>query len=325
MNYVTVTSRFSSSLFQALIKLRVFLVVSSLIVLEACSTGQSLNQDLSRAATEDSQFGLLLMAHGGATEWNAAVEAATFEISDKYPVEIAFGMADAGSIEESVKRLESRGVQNVGVIRMFVSGESWRQRTKQILGIEEGAPNKEEANKASQPDMFMPMGFWKIETGLKFFVSEDGLADADEMDDVLVSRIQGLSREPEREVAVVIAHGTGSDEEDARWVQKITQRTEVARDALGLRDIKVFTLREDWFAKRGEAENNIRKYIEAASESGLIPIVVPFRVHGFGPYARVLEGLDYKADGLGLLPHENVGLWVENQAEFLKGSAQNFE
>ena len=265
------------------------------------------------------------MAHGGATEWNTAVEAATYEISDKYPVEIAFGMADAGSIEESIKRLESRGVQDVGVIRMFVSGESWRQRTKQILGIEEGAPSKEEANKKSQPDMFMPMGFWRIETGLKFFVSEDGLADADEMDDVLVSRIQGMSREPEREVAVVIAHGTGSDEEDARWVQKISQRTEVAKDVLGLRDIKVFTLREDWFAKRGEAENNIRTYIEAASKNGLIPIVVPFRVHGFGPYAKVLEGLDYKADGLGLLPHENVGLWVENQAEFLKGSVQNFE
>ena len=62
------------------------------------------------------------MAHGGATEWNTAVEEATDDIRDKYPVEIAFGMADAGSIEESVKRLESRGVQNVGVIRMFVSG-----------------------------------------------------------------------------------------------------------------------------------------------------------------------------------------------------------
>ena len=310
---------------QTIIKIRAFFAILCLIFLEACSTTQDLTSDLSGVAAEDSQFGLLLMAHGGAREWNTAVEAATYEISDKYPVEIAFGMADAGSIEESIKRLESRGVQDVGVIRMFVSGESWRQRTKQILGIEEGAPSKEEANKKSQPDMFMPMGFWRIETGLKFFVSEDGLADADEMDDVLVSRIQGMSREPEREVAVVIAHGTGSDEEDARWVQKISQRTEVAKDVLGLRDIKVFTLREDWFAKRGEAENNIRTYIEAASESGLIPIVVPFRVHGFGPYARVLEGLDYKADGLGLLPHENVGLWVENQAEFLKGSAQNFE
>ena len=310
---------------QTIIKIRAFFAIFCLIFLEACSTTQDLTSDLSGVAAEDSQFGLLLMAHGGAKEWNTAVEAATYEISDKYPVEIAFGMADAGSIEESIKRLESRGVQDVGVIRMFVSGESWRQRTKQILGIEEGAPSKEEANKKSQPDMFMPMGFWRIETGLKFFVSEDGLADADEMDDVLVSRIQGMSREPEREVAVVIAHGTGSDEEDARWVQKISQRTEVAKDVLGLRDIKVFTLREDWFAKRGEAENNIRTYIEAASESGLIPIVVPFRVHGFGPYARVLEGLDYKADGLGLLPHENVGLWVENQAEFLKGSAQNFE
>ena len=263
---------------------------------------------------------MLLMAHGGTEEWNEAVQNATTEISDKYPVEIAFGMADAGSIEESVRRLEGLGVEDVGVVRMFVSGESWYERTQQILGILEGAPSKG-ANE-TPPNTFMPMGFWKIETDIKFHLSEDGLADATEMDEVIVSRIKGLIRQPEREVAIVIAHGTGSDEEDSRWVKKITQRTETAKLTLGLRDIKVFTLREDWFAKRGEAESNIRTYMESVINDGLNPLVIPFRVHGFGPYARVLEGLDYRADKLGLLPHENVNLWVANQLELLRQTAQ---
>ena len=306
--------------FQNLIRYRLSLLVCCLILIQACSTTQNPASDQFQA--NGAKFGLLLMAHGGTEEWNEAVQHATTEISDKYPVEIAFGMADAGSIEESVRRLEGLGVEDVGVVRMFVSGESWYERTQQILGTVEGAPNKEEVDKTSQPGMFMPMGFWKIETDLNFFISEDGLADAAEMDDVLVSRIAGLSREPESEVAIVIAHGTGSDEEDARWVEKIAERTEMAKSTLGLNEIKVFTLREDWFAKRGEAESNIRSFMEAASRDGLETLVVPFRVHGFGPYARVLEGLDYRADKLGLLPHKNVNLWVANQVELLHQAAQ---
>ncbi|GIS51092.1 MAG: hypothetical protein Ct9H90mP25_5260 [Gammaproteobacteria bacterium] len=79
-------------------------------------------------------FGLLLMAHGGTEEWNEAVLQATAEVTSKYPVEVAFGMADAGSLERSVRRLEKLGVKDVGVVRMFVSGESWYERTQQILG-----------------------------------------------------------------------------------------------------------------------------------------------------------------------------------------------
>ena len=303
---------------QNLIRYRLSLLICCLILVQACSTTQ--NTASGQFQAKGAKFGLLLMAHGGTEEWNEAVQNATTEISDKYPVEIAFGMADAGSIEESVRRLEGLGVEDVGVVRMFVSGESWYERTQQILGILEGAPSKG-ANE-TPPNTFMPMGFWKIETDIKFHLSEDGLADATEMDEVIVSRIKGLIRQPEREVAIVIAHGTGSDEEDSRWVKKITQRTETAKLTLGLRDIKVFTLREDWFAKRGEAESNIRTYMESVINDGLNPLVIPFRVHGFGPYARVLEGLDYRADKLGLLPHENVNLWVANQLELLRQTAQ---
>jgi hypothetical protein len=303
---------------QNLIRYRLSLLICCLILVQACSTIQ--NTASGQFQAKGAKFGLLLMAHGGTEEWNEAVQNATTEISDKYPVEIAFGMADAGSIEESVRRLEGLGVEDVGVVRMFVSGESWYERTQQILGILEGAPSKG-ANE-TPPNTFMPMGFWKIETDIKFHLSEDGLADATEMDEVIVSRIKGLIRQPEREVAIVIAHGTGSDEEDSRWVKKITQRTETAKLTLGLRDIKVFTLREDWFAKRGEAESNIRTYMESVINDGLNPLVIPFRVHGFGPYARVLEGLDYRADKLGLLPHENVNLWVANQLELLRQTAQ---
>ena len=304
--------------FKNLIKYRLAFFVAFPFLIQACSTMQVVESDISMADQPD--FGLLLMAHGGTEEWNEAVLQATAEVTSKYPVEVAFGMADAGSLERSVRRLEKLGVKDVGVVRMFVSGESWHERTQQILGTVEGAPQKDISENPTST--FMPMGFWKIETDINFYISEDGLADATEMDEVIVSRIRRLSRDPAREVAIIIAHGTGSDEEDSRWVEKITQRTDLAKSTLSLHDVKVFTLREDWFAKRGEAENNIRSYIEEASRMGLKSLVIPFRVHGFGPYTRVLEGLDYRADKLGLLPHQNVNLWVANQAELLRKRAE---
>ena len=57
------------------------------------------------------------------------------------------------------------------------------------------------------------------------------------------------------------------------------------------------------------------------AHKGLTPIVIPFRVQGFGPYERVLSELDYRADGLGLLPHPNVGLWIARQANLLESGA----
>jgi hypothetical protein len=56
------------------------------------------------------------------------------------PPPIAFGMADADSLQESVRRLEGRDVRRIGVVRMFVSGESFLQRIEQVLGLQAGAP-----------------------------------------------------------------------------------------------------------------------------------------------------------------------------------------
>lgn len=273
--------------------------------------------------TDEFNFGVMVMAHGGSDEWNAHLAEAIEPLQERYPVEMALGMADAGSIEDAIRRLESRGVNHVGVVRVFVSGESWYDRTLQILGVQDGAPPRPDPERLKEirANMRMPMGFWKVDTGLAFHVSVDGLADAEEIDEVITSRIRGLSSDPENEVAAVIAHGPGDDDENRRWLEKISERTGNADEQLGLREIRVFTLREDWPEKRSEAEQEIRAYIEQANAQGLTPIVVPFRLQGFGPYERVLNELDYRADGLGLLPHENVGLWISNQADLMEAEA----
>ena len=296
---------------------RLVSICTAVLALSSCESTAVLE---STSADDDFSFGVMVMAHGGGEEWNAHLVEAVEPLKANFPVEVAFGMADAGSMEAAVRRLESQGVRQVGVVRVFVSGESWYDRTLQILGLQSGAPSWADRDRSHESHA-MPMGFWRVDTELAFHVSVDGLADAVEMDEVLTNRIRALSSDPANEVVAVIAHGPGDDAENQRWIEKITQRTTNAREQLGLRDIRVFTLREDWPEKRPAAEREIQNYIAQANSQGLTSIVVPYRVQGFGPYERVLSELDYRADKRGLLPHPNVSLWIERQASLMQAQA----
>lgn len=273
--------------------------------------------------TPADDFGVLVMAHGGGAEWNREVSAALAPIGKDYPIEIAFGMADAASLQDGVHRLEARGVKRVGVVRLFVSGESWYERTEQILGIRSGAPRKPTLDKHSAHGEHSghSMAFWQLDTRAAFALSEQGLADAPEMGAVLAEQARALSRDPAREDVLIVAHGPGDDAENERWLQQIGARAAVVQRALPFRRVHVETLREDWPSKRKAAEVRIRAFVERASEEGGRAIVLPFRVQGFGPYADVLAGLNYASDTQGLVPHPHVESWVRRQAEELRHSS----
>ncbi len=265
-------------------------------------------------------FGVLVMAHGGGAAWNGEVEALLAPLKDDYPLELAFGMADPGSLQAAVDRLEARGVRRIGVVRLFISGESWFERTEQILGLAPGAPPRPAAaaHAGHGGHAGHDMSLWRIDTDSAFALSAEGLADAPEMDAVLVERAGALSRDPTRESVLVLAHGPGDDAENARWLARIDARAKAVRAAAPYREVEVETLREDWPEKRSEAETRIRAFVERAGADGGRAIVIPYRVAGFGPYGRVLDGLAYASDGQGLVPSVQVEHWVRRQADTLR-------
>jgi len=272
-----------------------------------------------RARVQD-EFGVLVMAHGGRPEWNQGVLSAVAPLRDRYDIEVAFGMADAASIDEAVRRLEARGVRKIGVVRLFVSGESWYERTEQILGVAAGAPARPtpagHAHAAHGHDH--AMAFWKVETEASFALSKQGLAEAPEMGVILADRASALSRRPELEDVLILAHGPGDDGENERWLGHLDARADAVRQRLPFRRVRVETLREDWPEKRAEAARRIRAFVQGAADEGGRAVVVPFRVYGFGPYRELLGGLDYVSDGVGLIPHRNVTSWLEQQVRTLQ-------
>jgi sirohydrochlorin cobaltochelatase len=275
------------------------------------------------AAQRDESFGVLVMAHGGGPQWNKDVLAAVEPLKDNYNIEVAFGMADAASMQESVRQLEARGARHIGVVRLFISGESFKERTEQILGMAPGAPAKPAADTDAHAGHGEGHGghsmeFWRLDTRASFALSEQGLVEAPEMGEVLATRAKALSKNAAQEDVLILAHGPGDDAENERWLKQLDARADVVRKAQPFHAVQVETLREDWPDKRVEAEKRIRAFVERSAQEGRQAVVIPFRVQGFGPYAKVLEGLDYVSDGQGLIPHPSVTEWIEHQVETLR-------
>lgn len=339
---------------------RVCLLLGVLLAIAGISTAES--------ADHEGRFGVLIMAHGGTDEWDQAVLNAVEPLRDQYPVEVAFGMADASTIDEGVEKLEASNVSRIGVVRLFISGESWYEQTEQILGLIEGAPSASElqarqedhgahgdpakhdadgthggvdhhaepgskgehagqeshaghgtnGDQESEEHHMAPR--YRIESEAAFALSTEGLAQAPEMDEVLLFRARALSQSPETEDVLFLAHGPGDDEENERWIATINSRADLLRSEIPFRRVEVMTLREDWPEKRTEAEERIKGFVQRARDEGGQAIVIPYRVYGFGPYAEILEDFEYTSDGQGLIPHEAVTRWIDRQANSLRES-----
>ncbi|MBI1827255.1 MAG: hypothetical protein HY287_03635 [Planctomycetes bacterium] len=295
--------------------------------------------------------GILIMAHGGDPKWNADVEAVVEPIRSKFPTEIAFGMAQTSSIREAVSKLEEKGVKEIAVVRLFISGDSFVPATEYILGLRDTPPphplasrEAESASLAGKPpvakahpgtagtDHAIDDATHDEQSGVdhhaghcmetpepirsnsRFFLSDEGVGESPLIDEILHDRVKSLSTDPAQESVLILAHGPGDDAENERWLANMNHRLQQLGKIGPFREIRCETLREDWPQRRQEAERRIRDFVEKADHSGGRCLVVPFRVSGFGPYKDVLAGLNYVADERGFCPHPNMTKWIEQAA-----------
>lgn len=258
--------------------------------------------------------GILIMAHGGDDAWDAAVEQAVAPIRREYPVAIAFGMADPVSLQQAVDQLEGRGVEKILVVRLFISGQSFLAATEYLFGKRTDAPrmNMHTAHGGNDSTKVVP-----LRMHAQLTISANGLLDSDLMGDLVLKRIRALSKDPKHESILILAHGPGDDTENEFWLGRIEEFADLSRPH-GFNRVMVETLREDWPAKRAIVEQRIRAFVQEESSEGRTVLVIPFRLFGFGPYANVLDGLTYEADGMGLLPDETITEWIRAEIHLME-------
>lgn len=288
------------------------------VVLGACAAPASTAPGGPPApATErgDPNLGVLVMAHGGGAEWNRTVSDAVAPVAEELPTALAFGMADPATLTASLDSLRARGARRVAVVRMFLSGRSFLAETQYLLGLDAGRGGHPTAGERGPGVGMTSMhgALHPIDHGLEVATHDDGMLSSVEAERILTERARELSASPAEESVLLIAHGMGDEAENDQVLAALERVAEAVRSA-GFHAVWTATLREDWPEERADAERAIRAFVERETAAGRRVLVVPARLSGFGPYADVLTGLEYRP-GEGLLPHEEISGWIRGTAE----------
>lgn len=268
--------------------------------------------------------GILLLAHGGRQGWNAEVNRLASQVDRTMPTEVAFGMASKRTIQQAVDRLVARGVREIIAVPLFISSHSSVVTSTQYLfGQRADAPpdlaafaKMDHTHGGGDHSTMMDASFDPT-TPVKSSVPVRMTAALDRhpvVADILLSRAQSISRDPAREVVILVAHGPVPDDDNARWLADMGALAGRMRSASNFKRIEYLTVRDD--AKepvRAQATAELRKVVERATSEGSRVLIVPLLVSYGGIEEGIkkrLDGFDYVMSGQGLLPDERLARWV---------------
>ena len=274
--------------------------------------------------------GILLLAHGGSDDWNREVLALADRIDSSRPVEVAFGMANKRTIQDAVDRLTERGVSGIVAVPLFISSHSSVLRaTEYLLGSRDEAPPELQAfarmgarrdSGHADADADADPSFdrtTRVETTVPISVTT-ALDGHSLVAEILISRAVDVSRTPEDEIVVLVAHGPSSAEDNDLWLDNMGSLAERMRTRTRFSRIQYLTVRDDApDPVQSQATAELRAVVEGAVQEGKSVLVVPLLLTYGGievGIRRRLEGLPYRMARQALLPDVRLAQWVLVQA-----------
>ncbi|HEU5289446.1 MAG TPA: CbiX/SirB N-terminal domain-containing protein, partial [Cyclobacteriaceae bacterium] len=194
------------------------------------------------------KIGVLILAHGGSPTWNQQIEDAVKPIRQKYPVEIAFGMALPRTIQEGIDKLEALGVNKIIVVPFFISSHSFIIRQTEYLlrkrdvladpavvmdhssgGHESHGQQKQSGNHDAHSQHGSHSGDKPSLQPLTFkseIILTKALDDHPIVADILFSRIKELSANAGNETVIIVGHGPNPEEDNRKWVATMESLTD---------------------------------------------------------------------------------------------------
>jgi len=262
-----------------------------------------------RTATEyrplsPDDVGVIAVPHGSEYNWNETMREGLAPLTDDYTIAEAFSMVDPVVIERAVRDLEAAGKKAAVVVRIFSMESNFQEKAHYVLGLQRTF------GRSIMGERFPT----RIRTHLQM-TTLGGLEASPHFAKGLLDRAQAISETPSEETVILLAHGTGSDDKNARWMENLHTIADTMRANGGdaFRDIKVHTWREDWPEKRKQTIPEIQQMVREAAETGTA-LVVPARTTAQGRASEYLEGLDYRY-GKGFAPHPEFEAWMREQIE----------
>jgi sirohydrochlorin cobaltochelatase len=280
--------------------------------------------------------GILLLAHGGAAQWNERVNALASTIDAQQPVEVAFGMASRASIQGAVDRLAGRGVTEIVAVPLFVS--SWSSvitSTEYLLGLRAEAPRdlalfakmdhskhgapaatseheNHAAHGAEAPDPTSPV---KLSVPMRM---SSALNRHELVGSILADRARSVSTSPGEEAVVIVAHGPVPEDDNRRWLADMAVLAEQVKTSAPYAAVHYLTVRDDAGPEmRERATKELRTIVESEIAAGRRVLVVPHLLSFGGIEQGVrkrLDGLAFTMTNQALMPDDRLVEWVQMQA-----------
>ena len=283
----------------------------------------------SATAQAPAKTGVLLLAHGGAAQWNERVNAVAKKVDASQPTEVAFGMASRASIQAAVEKLTARGVTSIVAVPLFVSSHSSViTSTEYLLGLRADAPAdlkifakmnhashgapvaapSEHAAHMPAADPASPITTTVPVRMTSAFNRHPLIAQ------IVADRARSISTAPANEAVILVAHGPVPDEDNRRWLEDMAVLAEQVRASAPFGSVDYMTVRDDAGpAMREAATKDLRERVEKQVAAGRRVLIVPHLMSFGGIEQGVrkrLEGLTYTMTEQALMPDDRIVEWV---------------
>jgi sirohydrochlorin ferrochelatase len=268
---------------------------------------------------EDSSVGVLILAHGADSAWNAPIESLAAAVARngvvRGPVSVAFLMgpgATSHRFQDQVADLARRGAKRVVLVPLLVSSHSGHfDQLRYLAGTLD----------TLDPAMahHLHMGGLERVTNTPMTVAH-GLDDAPELAHVLAERARALApKDREHRALFLLGHGPNGAEEYAAWMNNLRVVADSVRALTGFASVMVELVRDDAPAPvRAEAVKRSRELIAlqqlaTSHDVVVVPILVSAGEISQRKLPADLAGLPIVYSGEPLLPSAELVHWVERR------------
>jgi sirohydrochlorin ferrochelatase len=248
------------------------------------------------------KLGVLVISHGSRNEdWvklvrDAVADVIKPEVMVNSPVECSFlELVEGSLIQDGIDRLEQSGVTDIIVVPLFVSsGSTHIDEISWALGVKE------------EPDIETDLQKFRIAGNVHLCSPID---DDPEIAELLVDKLRPLTEAPERELVLLVGHGSKEEGFHERWQQGLRSLAEqvqaighyAAVDTVMLLPNQAVQKMNEWRKRRPELDVIIAPLF--LSEGYFTNIVIPDRFVGF----------PYRYSGATLLPSPHISRWMERR------------
>jgi sirohydrochlorin cobaltochelatase len=259
-------------------------------------------------ALADSDVGVVVLAAPGPRTWMKTVQRAVKDAKIPYPTRIFFGAGDSsvqqGNLQDDIRELEDEGAHTIAVVPLDTMpfSPSFRQ-WKYLLGS------------GFQPG-FNNVPLFPVQKNSTIQFGEP-LNDSAVVVEILLDRIQEISRKAAEESVIILAQGPRDEGDNDEWdiiLQRLTKRIQ---ERGRFKRVEAAILRDDAPSEaRQAALSALRKKVDHAAQDSARVLVVSLMLSSGGVEHKIsleLRGLPYIYNNKALLPDDRISEWIRSQ------------